>query len=260
MISDWLKATERKPSPSSRFRVFDIMEQKAKTEDVKKILGSTFLKHTVNISLIQKAAKNLGWEKAYKYFGQPAQPTTFNMKKGRFGEIILAIILEELFDYVIPIHKLKYAFTSDQSLPTTDLLAIKKNGDDILEMCFIESKVRTTKDTSALSLAYNQLMEDQTNDLPDILRFIMNHLDKQGNPLVDSFLVYCSDINSSTKDTFRIGAVFDKNMWNEKSLHNLHGEITDPPKRITVDIVLIDNLEDFIKDFYQSLGVNLIAG
>jgi len=258
MFNSWLQTQQRDPSPSTKFQVNDFIEHGDKNdESVKSDLKQIFIQSSVNLDLLKSLTKKYGWDKSYELFVASGQPSNRNMAKGRFGEILLVGVLKEFFDYIIPIHKLQYTITKNQTLPSTDILAIKATS-EISEMCFVESKLRIVDDINAPVIAYQQLMEDQTYEIPDIIKFAMNRLADKNDPLVDAFILYLLEPIDVTikKDVFRIGVIYEKEKWNEKSFEKLDKEITGS-KRIYVDLLKIEGLQSFVENIYQYLGVTL---
>lgn len=259
MLSSWLKSTERNSPAFTKFTINDIIEHGNKNDDpIKSYLKSLFMNNTTNHQLFEKIAKKWGYESTYKSFFQSSQPTKPRLAKGRFGEILLAGILSEFFGYVIPVHKLAYTLARNESPHATDIFAIKFNGNQIVEVCYVESKLRIKKDSRALVLAYEQLMKDQNEDVPIIIKFVMNVLeDKNEGALLDSLISYFSPQNSSRiNDTFCIGAIYDNNTWEESSLDLLHRNM-DNEKKFYIDVVKIADLETYLKEYYDFIGVEL---
>lgn len=256
MLASWLKSEERDESPFSNFLLNDVREHTKPGNELKKYLENIYRDNIIDPGLYQEFVKRLGWERTKELFLDTRIPTLLNLKKGLFGEILNGSILEELFNYVIPIRKAQYAITQNQSLPSTDLVAIRTENGKINEVCFSESKLRIKYDGGVAVQGYKQLKKDQAYKMPSMLSFIMSRLYEQKNSLATPFLEYLCDRteDSISIETMRLGIVNDSKSWKENTLTSLDEEIDGEPNPI-VDLVLINDLEKLLRDFYQSIGV-----
>ena len=205
--------------------------------------------------LIKDASKYLGISKVKSLIGSKI-PVSANIKKGDFGEMLINSILEQFHDYKIPIRKLRYTIGSDESPHGIDSLAFKANRDgDISEVCYVESKFRASRDTSAAIDAYKQLKSDYDSKLPAILPFILNRLYELNNPLRVPFLLYMRDRNDTREiDTFRISLCFENDIWDEKTLENLeeYGSIIP---NLDVHVIRIDGVSSIVEMTFSKLGL-----
>ena len=257
MISDWLTFKQRESKSGLTFDVIDYDEKSAENskiinEDFKNIL----IQNTLDYDILKQLAESLGWEKTKQEFILKTIPKKKNMKKGRFGEILSSSILEEFHNYSIPIHKLQYVISTDQSLPGTDLIAIKKNDSEILEMCFVEAKVRTGYDINAISEAFEQLENDIHDGIPTMLRFVMARLAEKKDPILQLMINYHLS-RRIDRDTFRIVGLYDKKHWNEKSLTNLTKITSGFRNKLVVDVIQMNDLKNKVEQFYKSIGWEL---
>jgi hypothetical protein len=201
-------------------------------------------------------AKYLGWEQVSKQIVATIMPGLPTAKRGEFGEVLFAAILEEFHDYKIPVPKLRFKITAGQSLPATDILALKVDEiSAIIEVCFVESKLRTTSDNTAAVEGYKQLQSDYESKLPDILTFIAARLHERNDALFETFASYMRDRGDVTdKDNFRLGLCWERSEWHEKVLQNLQENGVDLP-RLTVHVIGIDNLRQIIDELFAELGI-----
>ena len=205
MLSNWFEHSERSPNPL-KFNVMDISEKDNRDLDkVNEIFKKIFLDNTMDYDLIEKISKKIGWNETFAKFISPRLTKQKNMKKGKFGEMLEGTILEEFFDFVIPIKKWRYAITSDQSLPSTDIVAIKNDESKITEMSFVESKVTGTDNKKLVTEAYEQLMNDQAKGFPQILSFIISRLVENKDSLSERFIDYYLE-----RETERLEKIFNE--------------------------------------------------
>ena len=257
MLDEWLEHSQRPPN-SLNFNVVEINEKDGRNlKKVNEIFKNIFLDNTISYDLIEKISKKIGWNDTFVKFISPRLPKQKDMKKGKFGEMLEGTILEEFFDFVIPIKKWRYAITSDQSLPSTDIVAIKSDESKITEMCFVESKVTGTDDKKLVTVAYEQLMSEQTKGFPQILSFIIARLVENKDPLSERFIDYCLE-KDRNNDSYRVCTVYDKQKWADKSLENLNEVVTRSTPNLTVDVIRIESLDDVIKEVYKDKGWSVI--
>ncbi|MHB8603271.1 MAG: Hachiman antiphage defense system protein HamA [Nitrosotalea sp.] len=256
MLSEWLENKPRAKA-SAKFDVIDYLEKPSRNDEIiKNDLSKIFFQNTLDYDYLKKLSESIGWERTKKEFIEGTIPKKKNMKRGRFGEMLSSSILEEYHGYAIPIHKLQYTITSGQSLPGTDLIAIKKNDSEITEMCFVESKLRTTSNTKAITEGYLQLEKDKHGGIPAMLKFVMARLADKKDPLLQLFINYLI-LRTDSRDTFRVVAVYDKKHWSETSLTNLDQEITSIRHKLVIDVVQMEDLQKVVEAFYNSIGYEI---
>jgi hypothetical protein len=198
-----------------------------------------------------------GWTEARKLLAAQTQPTNQKMRKGFFGEVLICAILAEFFGYLIPVEKWHYAIIANQSLPGTDAIDIKADANSVYEVCFVESKTRTTNDTMAAVKGYRQLKDDHSKRIPDMIFFAMCRLQERNDPMYETFLNYVFDRrNLSGTETFCLGLTWDINMWTEKALENLEEEIDNSQSpRLVVNRILVKDLTRKIKQLFGTIGI-----
>lgn len=184
-------------------------------------------------------------------------PTQPKAKRGEFGEILTCALLQHFSEFSIPVPKLWFKFTSGQSLPATDALAIKiDTAGKLAEICFVESKLRTTADNAAAIQAAKQLSSDTSVATPDILRFVALELDRENSPLADTFVDYLADRSDTReKETYCIGLCWERNAWDEMVLTNLENDEVHL-ERLSVPVVRIQDLGALTDELFRAIGIN----
>ncbi|EPA06178.1 Hachiman antiphage defense system protein HamA [Candidatus Nitrosarchaeum limnium] len=253
MLKTWLEVSKR-PSGTFRFNVVNINEKNSRDlENINEIFSKIIINESVGYDTAKKLAKKYGWNKILESIITPRLTRTSNMKKGKFGEMLESSVLETFFDYVIPIKKWRYAISSDQSLPRCDIIAVKLEGQKIIEMSFIESKLTTTSDSNKIIEAHSQLMEEKKSGFSDILSFIILRLIDEKHPLQEAFIEYTL-IKDKPNDSYRIAATYDNAKWNENYLTKLNDIHTKSTPELTVDLIRIEELEKVVKTVYEKKG------
>ena len=263
LLSDWLVCKARTSSPYKKFDLFEIDERTRISKEVRPYLGKLLLDARIDPNLLRNVAKRLGWKKTERLLVAPSKPSKPRKRRGDFGEILTNAILVEIMGYTIPVQKLRFAISSERSLPGTDTIAIKKGNGFFSEMCFVESKLRTANDPYSCRAAvegYEQLKRDYLERVPDMIRFILARLHDRGDPLFYDFLNYLDNRQDLTYiDRFRIGLTWEHEKWKEEVLEILEEEVDDTGlPRLVVQRVRIQELSLNVKDLFESIGMEMI--
>jgi hypothetical protein len=219
-------------------------------------MGYLIVTSRITPDLFEKSVKKLGWKKTLDELIKYKQPKYKNLRRGEFGESLSAAILDELYSYEIPVYKLRYTLDGDISLKGTDLVALKLKDDEIVEVCFVESKLRTTTRTGIAVEAYDQLMNDATQEMPPMITFMSDRLREMKHHASDSFDNYMfdrSDMRNTEK--YCIVLVCDKDNWSDTTLKNLEQHIQTTTRRIHVECLKIQDLKSLSDQVFSSIGV-----
>ena len=257
-ISSWLGIEKIDKTTINALDINYIKEITTSTTSVNELISNIMKSAWEDLTYLSKVCEYIGWNRTGSYFAGIA-PGDMRARRGEFGEAIMYAILEDLFYFKIPIRKLRYKMSAGQSLPGTDIIAVKQKSGRIVEVSFIECKTRTYNDESAAIHAYEQLINCQLQEFPDIVRFTAERLNEKGDPLADSFFSYMIDRSASTElESFRIGLIFDSAAWGENVLRNFANGIDHSKlKRASMDVVKISNLKNRIDDVFGNLGVKV---
>jgi len=260
MLSKWLLWKAPTPAPYKNFALIEIDEQTQISQEVKGYLMQVLQDARIDTDFLKTAVSHLGWDKVQTLLLDQRLPSAPKLRCGFFGEVLTSALLTEFSGYVIPVQKLRFAITPNQSLPGTDVLAIKKEGEIVSEICFVESKLRNTKDASAAVTGYRQLKEDHMKKVPDIISFVLSRLYEMKDPLLYGFLNYLQDRSDTTeKESFRLGLIWENEAWAETVLQNLEEEVkpVDSPHLI-VQRVRIQRLAPLIEELFKAMGAAMV--
>lgn len=255
MLSDWLKFSTRNPCPYSQFDVIDLEEEQDLSPEVRSHLADLISEARFSAGFLAEMAESPGWDQTKAAIaGQ--MPRQRNARRGEFGEVLISAILRQFHEYKLPVPKLRFKITSDQSLPSTDVLAIKLDpANKITEVCFVESKLRTSASSNAAVEGCTQLQSDYNAKWPSILVFIANQLYERDDLLFPSFLEYLKERNDTTEiDSFRLSLCWEHTAWRETVLENLQ-ESDVGLKKLAVHVIRIKGLEDLTDDLFTQLGI-----
>lgn len=259
IIASWLNVEKGKNPDYLDFSLYELDELCPASGDIYECLQQFMVEAKVRPAVLERFAQRLGWEKTREYLIDTIQPTKMNMRLGDFGEILTCHLLEMFFEYYIPVKKLLYKLSPNQSLPATDTLAFKMDGSRIAEICYVESKLRTGRETMVAVQGYNQLYEDYSKHVPDMIRFLLNICSEYENDFFYQLLEYtCNRQNMKELDKFTLGLILDVDNWSERILKNLSEEIDESYPELTVLLIRITQLSDLVKKVYESIGAMFI--
>ena len=262
MISAWLHSLIRIPSAYKKFDLFDVDEHQTLTPDMELYLENLLLEARLNTDMLRDAAKILGWTRTQELLVSPTQPCGHNKRAGDFGEVLTNALLAEMYGYTIPVQKIRFGVSDEQSLSGTDTIAIRKTDGAISEVCYVESKLRTKNDNFSSLAAlqgYQQLKTDYSDKVPDMISFMLARLYDKNDPLFYDFLNYINKRQDLTSiDRFRIGLVWEYGTWKESILELLEEEADGTTPKLSVHRVRIHGLSSIVKKLYDNLGVDVI--
>jgi hypothetical protein len=250
MIEGWLEPISRETSGFS-FNVIDLQEDK-----------SSVPTHTELASLLREAywgeeylsilAGRYGWEAVKDRFVQARAGTRLTVRRGDFGEALAAQYLREVEQYTIPVTKLRFKITANQTLPGTDCIAIKLQDDRLIAMCYIESKFRKSLDLSVAVAGVTQLKQDADTAIPEILTFVARRLNDSNSELAEIVEEYIFSRNIDL-DNYKLLVFQEKDSWDERVLQNLNDEEVGL-NPLDVYVARIDNIIGLSDDTFGALG------
>jgi hypothetical protein len=156
-----------------------------------------------------------GWEAVGERFLQPRAGTGMRVRRGDFGEAVAAQYLKEVEQYHIPVGgKLRFKIAANQTLPGTDCIALKRDEGRLVEVCYVESKVRTSRDLSVAVAGAGQLRQDTDAVMPEILTFIASRMNESHDPLAELIEEYIFSRDTEL-DTFKLLVFHENEAWHE---------------------------------------------
>ena len=248
-IDKWLRLKKRVPGPAD-FSVFEVVEHSPRSSLTIDMLKGLIEKFHFEEEVLEDLRVLLGPEICQAL--DAATPSTPNLRIGTFGEALSAEIYERWHAFIVPLKRLRI---TGGSPPGTDLLALRI-GDDgsIIEVCYIECKVRTTAAPSAATDAYEQLTEVRQSRFPQVLGHLANHLKATSSPMYSAFLHYLASRESEPAvETYRISLTYEESVWTEKAIVNLQDKGVELTP-LSVDVIKLSDLRCLIDSVYDALG------
>jgi hypothetical protein len=173
--------------------------------------------------------------------------------RGEFGEILCTDILEKFFDYIIPFYKLRVAnINPDLSEHGIDVYGIKMKDDEISEISFIESKVRTNYEENILIEALDQLDNYFQDSLVDWHEFCLKQFFSTKSNYFEPFMRYLNNrLDLQHIYSFKLFLNIDKESWDDWIITNLSDSEKTLPK-LEVLIIQVQKLAEFIHYIYEN--------
>lgn len=261
MLDKWLTWSERHPNTYSRFEVVDVEPAHELASEVRSHLVDLLHSSMFDPADLNAFAEHLGWS-ARELAGYRV-PTNDSIKRGDFGEVLTAAMLEQFHDYEVPVQKLRRKLMGNQTLPATDILTLRVGeAGSLEEVCFVESKLRTFRDNVVAVEGCTQLHKDYDSEKPAILPFVFTELLKkrgEEDPLFRAFRSYLADRGDNRHlDTFRLSLCFETAKWREKVLENLE-ESPLVPSKLCVHVVRVDRLRDLTDELFGQIGFHEVS-
>jgi len=257
-VFNWIIFNEHFLEEHDSYTTYDFHESGYITDSQIDSLVKMMIDAKNDPEILADMAAYMSWDRISDYLKKRA-PSQDNMKKGDFGEALINYILKNHFDYIIPVQKLRFKLSKDQSLPSTDSLALKLDGEDILEICYVESKTPTRYTTTEIKKAYEQLQGDYDKDIPDMIMFILEVVKNSNRCLYNILHKYLKSRElQKDKDRFVIGYTSEKMIWSCTSLKNLDEVIKEDYPPTLLNLFLIKNLEKKIGFIISKIGSRLI--
>lgn len=259
MLDQWLHWLPLIPNPYTKFAVIHVDHLEELQVEVRQYLQDLMIHSKIPETFLSRVNRRLKWDEGKmreQLIGRTI-PNKTTAKRGEFGEILTCALLEHFSQFSIPVPKLWFKLTSGQSLPATDALAIKTDDTgNLIEICYVESKLRTVSDNAAAVQAAKQLSNDTSVSIPDILRFVALELDQKNSPLADVFVDYLADRSDTReKESYCIGLCWERAAWDDTVLLNLENDETHL-ERLSIPIVRIQNLGTLTDELFRAIGIH----
>lgn len=186
------------------------------------------------------------------------QPTNEEQKKGRFGEILHAEVLEA-FQGMTVVSKKKYRYNPapNASVHGVDLIALTgasgggSGGKKCERLVYAETKLRTVRDAGAVVKAYEALAGISDDKLSASL---VAEIKRQGESDPCMFKRLVSAARRQEDNHYRIGVIIEKSEWSDSHLDALARRLDPARLDMAVDIVRIRSLRGLVQESYRRAG------
>ncbi len=182
-------------------------------------------------------------------------PDASNPRKACFGEVVVARIMSDLGNYIVPVKKLRYRPIADDTPHGTDVVALKLERNSITHVCYLEAKLRTEKELDIGVEAYKQVKRTYEERFAEALAFILERLYESGNQLFEPLLHYMINPNArGVVEEFGIGLVLDSLEWDKRILERIDGVVDTNLPRTFVVLLKLDSLAALVDDAFILAG------
>lgn len=216
-------------------------------------MAALLAESTADSGMISDILRAIPWDRrvvASSMIGD-RQPREQRQRRGRFGEVMHAAILEQFDGMTVPVMRYRYDPSPDAPMHGTDIVALEKSAGGGERLVYAETKLRTVADYGALPDAYNQLAEASRHAIPAQLAVDLAHVYKGDR---DMFMRLLKAASGPIPAHFRIGAIFEKSAWSAAYLdrlgdiHKVHG------LDMAVDAVRIEDLAALASESYRRVA------
>ena len=201
-------------------------------------------------------AKRYGWEEVHDKIFRSRADTRPSVRRGDFGEAVTVEYLKAVEGYHIPVMKLRYKMSANQTLPGTDCIAFGISDDRLVKVAFVESKLRTTRALAVAVEGTKQLQQDADSANPEILTFIAHRLREIGDPFTELIEAYIFDRDPKL-DEFLLMILHENAIWDERILENLEDENLDL-EPLQVYVAKIAGLRQLADAAFSELDVEVV--
>ena len=252
-VADWLKPFPRSASTFS-FEVIDLKETPVvpSSHELADLLAESYWGKDYLASL----ADRYGFEAVRDKFLSSRTGARLHIRRGDLGEAVTVDYLKNVDGYLVPVMKLRYKIGTNQTLPGTDCVALKLSNSSLVEVVFVESKLRTSLDLSVAVSGSRQLKQDADNATPEILTFIARQMRATNNPLtvlVEEYLFQ----RDTELDKYLLMLIHETRTWDERILKNLEDEELGLAP-LHVYVATISGLKELSDKAFSAMGAEVI--
>lgn len=257
-ISKWIDIRILNPAPYQEFTVLSATENCSPDDQILQGLMCALVDMVLEFEYYLDVIRFGGNKLARKRLNARISPKT-SFRFGDFGEILLFGFLVAKCDYKVPYKKIARRFLG-QSQQGYDLIAVRTDGNKLDEILFIESKLRTTRNSTAAKQAYVQLSYNyHQRHIENIepLERCLQGTDDAMRELILNYM-FSRDIYAD-RERFLIGLIYDEGIWNDTCLTNLAGIVDDQQNPKTLALVAqIADLRNLIERVCSLSGIEVI--
>ena len=253
-LFDWFAVPEL--DESHVFKLLEVTEASVFDDAIKARVSAELIRARVNDQLHAELLRQVHKPK-YRAMLAAATPNRSTTRKGDFGEIVAAALLDSHLGYIVPVKKLRYKVRANDQQTGIDVVAFRKSADNsaITEICYVESKFRSGPDKQIAVSAHHQLKGSVDSDLGEIHLFLANALCDQNDPLSVLFLKYLAS-DEASPDSFCLALHADTLTWDSEAIDNLAAVDTllDP---LMILLFKVANISEVVRKCFAHAGIQL---
>jgi len=206
----------------------------------------------IEVGYVRGLLERLGQQAVAQYLAKRGFVGKLSKRVADFGEIVAGKLLGDEEGLQQPIHKLRYRDKADWSMRLTDVFTIAVVKDQIESLCFASVKSGVTSPDGDVAVSgYQQLIEDNKVEHPEILFFTDEQLYREGRfDEVEQFDRVLSS-RGDVQRKFRLVLVFDSKAWKEKVLSELNDNLGVELPEFRAYLLVCDSMRELVEHCHQ---------
>jgi len=214
----WLRFVE--DEPSFTFRV--LRGEGPQDDERVSAAGDLLLDGLLEVAYLENLARKYGDAAVQQYLDARGFKGKLSKRVGDFGEVLAGAAICENETLTQPIRKLRYRERADWAMRLSDVFSLRVEGTDITAFCYMSVKSGVTRPKREVAVdGYDQLLEDNAQEHPEVLFFVAEQLARQGRWEEIDRLDRAITSAVPTPKMFRLALVFDRDQWRDDLLMEL---------------------------------------
>jgi hypothetical protein len=250
LFTDWCQI---KRQENGRKHLWALSERKGARALIRARLIKILRSHYDDLQRIADDIARLGFNDAATVLRERL-PRTKKARSGELGEVLAAELVEESFDFKIPVRRLRYKDGREMALRGDDFVGIKEDG-QLLKFLKGESKSRQNLSKSTIESARKALTRDSGRPTATSLLFVADRLLDKNGPDADLGRKIRDEVAKRAAPAARIDHMLFTLTGNAPQSILSEDMKTASTSHTQVSCNLqIDDHQDFIADIYDAAG------
>lgn len=254
------KPTARDKHPKLGCVWYNLEVDPSKNKDYVDYLGQSIKDAYVDPQYLARVMNNQGFDGVAEYLKEklPKKRGFFDVRKGDFGEVLGHVALIDLFNYSVPVFKLRYKTNPQKAVFGIDIIAFRIDENDPKKDVVVFGEVKTSKQR-------NYGVKDVFDEINLLTKNNLKAKQKMRNAvrfIAERIFIETKDINLEDRinrflncykkpsyiEAFYPFLVRDKSTWHPSALDSM---VALKPSRTVLCIITVDDLENVINDVYR---------
>ena len=221
LLLDWLRS-EDAGATDPAFERIDFSSVGNLTCEIVALVAAELISARMDPMVEAGLKERLTKEKYSEMLEVVANPVNEKTQKGDLGEVLAAVSLVKHLGFVVPVKKMRYKIRSTDQQTGVDVSGFRLDEERrIIEICYLESKLRTVRDTAFAVEAHNQLLSAASGGvLVAYHNFLASALKSEGAEMLEAFLdAICGTF--PCRVSFFVALHTDPAVWSETAVMNL---------------------------------------
>lgn len=251
-------STEHRQHPTIGCQQYDLEVDDVRRREFHVYTGEALRDAYVDREYLVVIVEREGFSGAAKYLRDEKFPSENNAKvrTGDFGEVVGHIVLQDVFEFKIPVPHLRGKRNKEQPAPGVDIIAFRLDDVNPDKDVVVFGEVKTSK-TKSYGVAKvfeetEELLCERRQKMRAAVRFVSERLVEQKDYELERRISRFLDCytNPQYVEAFFPFLVRDKRTWGEDALDGIVLDKLDPD-RVVLCVFLIGDLEKAIRAAYE---------